>query len=741
MQEFPSNFSLLEECQAMAILDEVRCATSIYDGDFKANWLLSPIHSTVWRVSKGIETRLIDGSLTNYFEYDWSTSLYDGTNLIDPVNKRVLEGVQRLAFLAREMPGGPNTLSTLKNFLWTLNFLVRWVYLNGDVLKPRQFGLTKITKQHFLDFFTDFGEGGTVFALRYPERILCQFFKAALGRQPTAEEIGNPLSLDRQDCCEVARWLQTKRAFERLSRSTSGNLMIKRGFLANLIGVDVKTCAGGGPRWRAFLAQFESPDEVFENQLDRQNASGRREYPSHKVISFEEARGIGVSVKSLGKYFDDIRIIVSLHRHLPEICPSPLEFKPVEIRQVITQVSEVSRHTPWIPLHIAMDYTTEALRWVHLYGEDLVSIFLIAYQNLYEKGLLVSAPKPKVNNPSESDYIALAREKFNAREQYVSSLIIPDSLKNLNLSGWGCYIHLDGNKAFGKLQDAPSLNDAIMVLVGAITVIVAMTKPMRESEFRSIKTDCLTLLEGDGYWLSQDIRKKNVGDIRPVDARPIPVIAARAIQLLRRLTDGVKRIVGVTDQWLLDSLVTLPSFGRYEARIVEVVSPAQLGAMLDAFCDYAALPPDSTGRRWYLRIHEMRKSFLITYFWTYRYANLDAARWMAGHNDASHLYAYIHANFPGEELPGLEAEYAAQVLRDYEQSGVTQETRHVADLYQAVCEHFSVRDVSWIDEGMLRDWLELQFESKEFQIVPYSIRSPDGYTATEIAFRVSAIKK
>lgn len=725
----------------MALLDEVRCITKKYNGDYKSNWLLSPIHDPVWRISKGIETRVVNGSLTNYFEYGWSTKLYDGTNLVDPVNKRVLEGIQRIAFLAREMPGGVNTLETCKSMLRSLNFLVRWVYLNGDVLKPRNFGLTKITKQNYVDFIMDFSKGGAFYALRYPERILCKIFPIALGRQPTAEEIENSLSLDRQDCREVARWLRTKRAFNRVPRSSTGDLKINHAFLADLINVDVKHIGFGSPRWRAFLAQFEVPDEHLDIQLDHQNASGRREYPSHKVLSFGEARSIEIPERSLSKYFDDIRIIVSLHRHLPEICPSPMEFNTAEIRKMITQVSVVSKTTPWMPLNIALDYTTESLRWVHAYGEDLVSIFLSAYEDLYKKGLLVSAPKPDVNNPSKTGLAVIAKAQFDAREKYVSSMNIPNSLKKLNLKGWGCYINLVGQKAFLKLRDSPSLNDAVMVLVGAITIIVAMTKPMRESEFRSIKTDCLTLLEGDGYWLSQDVRKKNIGDIRPVDARPIPVIAARAIQLLRRLTDGLKKILGVTDQWLLDSLVTLPKFGRYEAKISEVMSPVQLGEILDTFCDYVALPPDSTGRRWYLRIHEMRKSFLITYFWTYRYANLDAARWMAGHNDASHLYAYIHANFPGEELPGLEAEYAAQVLRDYEQSGVTKETRHVADLYQAVCQHFSVRDVSWIDEGMLRDWLELQFESKEFQIVPYSIRSPDGGIATEIAFRVSSIKK
>lgn len=739
MQTFPQTFSALEQCQAMVLIDEARSATRIYDGEFTSPWLLSPIDAPIWRISKGEETRVVDGQLTSYYEYNWATALYDGTNLVDPANKRVLHGMQRLAFLARERQGGPNTLTTFKNFLWSLNLLIRWVYLNGDVLKPGQFILTKLTMQHFVDFFTGIGKGGAVFALRYPERILHQLFPAALEREPTAEELDNPLSLDRQDCCEVARWLAEKGAFDRVQRSGNGGLAVKRSFLANLIGADVNTLRGG-PRWSAFLGQFEVSDVPFEKRMTTNDGSGRREYASQKTISLEDARDAGVSEKTLSKYFDDLRIIVSLHRHLPDVCPDPLAFKPAYIRQVIVEVSEVSKHTPWIPLYIAMAYTTEALRWVHVYGEDLVSLFLSAYRELYDRGLLVSAPVPDVENPTNSDYVVAFKALSNARERYVAALPIPESLKPLNLNGWGTYIHLDGKKGFAKLQTAPSLNDAVMVLIGAITVVTAMVKPMRESELRALKTDCLTFVMGDGYWLSQRNRKKNVGDVLPIGARPIPVIATRAIQLLARLTDGLKKITGVTDPWLLNSIMTFPSFGRYEAKIEGVISATQLGTLLDAFCDFVALPPDATGRRWYLRVHEMRKSFLITFFWTYRYASLDAARWMAGHADVSHVYAYIEANFPGEELPGLEAEYAAQVLIDYEQSGGTPGINDVAELYQAVCTHFSVRGVSWIDEDMLKDWLELQFESKEFQIIPYSIRNPDGGTMTEIAFRVATME-
>lgn len=740
MQSLPPTFSAIEQCQALALIDEVQSATRTYGGDFTAPWLLSPIHAPIWRISKGEETRIVEGQLTDYLEYKWATKLYDGSNLIDPANKRVLHGAQQLAFLAREMPGGPKTLTTLQNFLWSLNFLIRWAYLNGDVLNPRQYVFTRMTMQHFVDLITGLGKGGVVFAMRCPERILLELFPAALGREPTQQELDDPLLLDRDDCHKVVEWLKLKNAFEKVRRSDSNGLIIKRTVLADLIATDVETLRGG-PRWSAFLGQFEVSDVPYGERLSNNDGCGGREYPSQKSVSMEEAKDSRVSEKTISKYLDDFRTIVSLHRHLPQVCPDPYEFRLSHLRQVMVEVSEVGSHTPWVPLDIAMAYTTEALRWVHVYGEDLVTIFLSAFQELNARELLVSAPVPDVENPTNADYVKAFKALSNGREQYIANLSIPERLAPLNLNGWGSYIHLDGKKGFAKLQKSPSFIDAIMVLIGAITVIVAMVKPMRESELRALKRDCLTFVNGDGYWLSQDIRKKNVGDVRPVGSLPIPVIATKAIRLLRRLTDGLKVNSGVTDPWLLDSLMVLPSFGRYEARIERVVRTGQLRMLLDAFCDHVALSPDANGRRWYLRVHEMRKSFLITFFWTYRYASLDAARWMAGHGDASHVYAYIQANFPGEELPGLEAEYAAQVLRDYQHTGATAGVKDLADLYKAVCDHFSVRDVSWIDETLLRDWLELQFESKEFQIVPYSIKNPDGGMATEIAFRITSAKE
>ncbi|MBE8589808.1 hypothetical protein IQK56_02090 [Pseudomonas sp. MAFF 301449] len=739
INSFPENFSTLEQCQLLALLEEANSATKIYNGDYTAPWLISSIHAEIWQLRKGEETRYVDGTLKDHYEYKWSTKLYDGSNLVDPKNRKLLHDIQRLTFLVRELPGGPATLTTLKSFIWSLNFLVRWMFVHGNELDPCKHSLTQLKQQHFINLFNDLAKGGTAFALRYPERLLISLFPLALDRAPFQEELDEPLDLSIETCFLVSRWLTDKGYMVNKDRSV-GKKVLSPSSVAQLIDVDADTVSGG-PKWRAFLLQFQSSENfsITGSDLIISGSTCRREFPTQRTATKSEAKSQLISEKTLDKYLSDIKYIIALYRHLPKICPNPMTFNTKEIRQKIITLTSAAKHTPWIPLPIAMTYTNEALRWVHLYGEDLVSVFLEAYKTLYEHGLLVSAPAPGVENPSAAELAFFSKQFTKKREDIISSIPFPESISHLNIKGMGCYGSIKGKKAFEKLRKSPSLMDAITVLIGAITIIVTMTKPMRESEFRSLKNNCIQFVSGDGYWLRQDIRKKYINGVLLQNSRPIPAISARAIQLLQRLTNGIKKILGTSDPWFLDSLVTLPSFGVFEAS-VSIPSSTRLLQIFDAFCDYVAIAPDPQGRRWYLRVHEMRKSFLITFFWSFRYASLDASRWIAGHDDVSHIYAYIQANFPGEELPALEAEYASKILREYQELGTPTGTKNVDALYQAVCTHFSVRDVSWIDESILKDWLELQFETHEFEIMPHSIKCPDGGLNTEISFRVSPAK-
>ena len=161
---------------------------------------------------------------------------------------------------------------------------------------------------------------------------------------------------------------------------------------------------------------------------------------------------------------------------------------------------------------------------------------------------------------------------------------------------------------------------------------------------------------------------------------------------------------------------------------------------LSRFCDFVEIPVDQYGRRWYVNIHELRKSFLLTFFWTFKFASLDAGRWVAGHKNPDHMLAYIEANTPGEEMIESEAEYAQQQLRLFNSESTITEMQNIEKLNESVCEHFNVQSVSEVKSEDLKDWLQYAISTGEYKIEVFGIErfvANEGYSEwPEVAFRI-----
>ncbi len=275
---------------------------------------------------------------------------------------------------------------------------------------------------------------------------------------------------------------------------------------------------------------------------------------------------------------------------------------------------------------------------------------------------------------------------------------------------------------FDRFRMNPTLDEAMRILIGSCVVCMAILKPSREDELTYLKRDCLRQ-DDNGYWLNFQLGKSNIKGIEAWqdEDRPVPVITARAIQSLQRLGAGLSDICGgATKQ--ADNLFYLP---RMDGKGALRVSGNFLSRYLDDFCDFVGLPPDNEGRRWYVRIHEMRKWFLLLLFWSGRFDVLDAARWIAGHTDAAHLYAYIEKEFPGESLPQIEAQYSEERLRQLAQGRSTIEDGASA-LYEAVLNHFNVESLAMIPDAEWVGYVRALREADEFYLEPHSIRGQDG---------------
>ena len=235
-----------------------------------------------------------------------------------------------------------------------------------------------------------------------------------------------------------------------------------------------------------------------------------------------------------------------------------------------------------------------------------------------------------------------------------------------------------------------------------------------------LELDCVVGEKG-AYELLFKMAKMNYGDKRAVASRPIPDIAAKGLQLIKRFTTEWSNIHGVK----VDKIFHFPT--RLESG--RPIAYKKADEVIDKFCDYIETPTDEHGKRWYLKSHEFRRFFAIVFFWQYKFASLTALQWMLGHDRPEHTYHYIREVVGGRAMTREEARFTADALRDRSsQSGLR-------TLEQFALDHFGTDDIALVESDDLLLYLENLLEEGVFRVRPHAIEEADG-TRQEMVFEI-----
>ncbi|MCR9188466.1 MULTISPECIES: hypothetical protein [Marinobacter] len=723
----PSHFNVDERATLLALLDHGRQSLMPYDGAWKADWLLSDVTAPIWPLRTS-ESRFVNGAWRRVRVLHWRATLPDGSLLTDPENSYILGIAQRATFLVRFLSGfGIDSSLALEQWAARMKTLCQWLFLNEALFAPRTHAFSRVNTGAINDFFSSYISGGKSRLLQLPERCLRYFYEKALGREVQLSTDQRLFQIPPADTEAITAWLESENFYTRKNSSRDWNQRyIDRGLLADCLSCGWQEMKSD--RMNSFLRQFEPELVQASSQLLLPINGFNTEYPGHWIRDIDTVFRTPVSFTHASAMLSTWKDLFRLKRHLPDALPPTEHIDLSAPKYMVAHKSSPVKHTPWVPLKTALQYTTEALRLLVTVGDVIVDFYIEALRAFSGLGLF----------NEQRDSSSVRRVKRDSRNDWIRRSV-PDQLSELRISGWTTVFAAHSRNVHHLLRTAPALSDILQVLVGGVVVLIGITKPSRGSELRSLRRDCVRLVEGDGYWIEHKNRKANANDHLLNTSKPIPAVTARAISLLGRLGDALCELFSDNDSYAQESLFYLPTF-----RVTGTPNPRVLDSMafidcLDAFCDYVALPSDSHGRRWYVRPHELRKSFLITFFWCFKYSSLDAARWVAGHSSAEHVYAYIEANFPGEELPQIEAEYAAKQLRDWSSEEQSGEEENLDLLYSAVCDHFQVSNISLIGESELEDWLVIAFSKGIYRIEPYEMHSRDNLVKTVIAFRVNEV--
>ncbi|WP_152530672.1 site-specific integrase [Paraburkholderia dilworthii] len=723
------------ETIAAILVEHGKLSLRPYEGPWTALWLNGDAHDLKWKLKLRGSSDFIepeeeenlrtptpdafgDPGATAVYTVSWDFALPDGTNFADAKHLRMRHAVQEMCFLVRTLPSfGITTAKSHIPYLSDIQFVTSWMYRYQDIYNPDRFLFSQLDEIGIHQLVSDYIVGGAAWALGYPQRILRVLYANAIENgvpKGLEQNIFNVPDADRKKIC---KWLQQNDFYEAANARRKEHVRLKRTAFCGLAGMPAPQSST--PKFSAFARQFEPELLALNSDLLIPASGTRTEFYSHRIARISEICSSQSSFTGTSAVMQSIESIYRLRRHIPSLCSADVipRFKP--IRKYISDNTDTPGHTPLIPLPLSLGYAQAALELIVNSGEELVRFYLAGTRHCQENKLFSI-------KSSDSD----KKETLQKRNCWVIDNV-PQSLQALGLSCWGSVFAASGKSPYTKLRTAPGLHDIIDVLLGAIVYLIVSVCPLRAAEIISLTVGDLYLLEKDGYWLARGQHKRNVNDFLMDKARPIPNVVASAFSMAKQLSDGLRELMNLKTHEDGRVLFFVPAANRSAHLSARRITRSRLESCLERFCDYCGFPVDPLGRRWYVRPHEIRKSFLINFFYCTGFGGLDATRWMAGHADLSTIFAYLKTNLPREHLVEVEAALAYEELWNVENNGGGEQTSNAASLYSDVCRRFGVRKISAVKKNDLERFILEAFKGDLYEV---EIVSELGSSAESVAF-------
>lgn len=691
-------------------------AISIYNGNYTAPWLLSEIHGKQWviKTKKTIKNSTSNGELK--FKYtksiNWDRTMPDGTSLCDDCNVNVLRFYQKVLFILVEsdivMPSV--SIASLSNLARSLFNFIPWTFKVDIELNTKSDVLKRLTQKRLEVFISGYMSGGLFKIIDCAKIIIRTINK--LSNNKIDDQ--NRFKLNDSEVHEITNYFKKNELY---ADNKSGLKYIERRKLLELCGI-CKSMAYDN-HLALFLRQFE-PDYIKENPDVLLPLNLEYELPGHTTPLLKDIENKSTDYRSGNNLITMISEILKLKPLFPEFLPSAESFKFDKLYKYSRAHGSSGDVTSWIPLPIFIFSLNKSIDFLMNKGDSILDCIEEIYTALINENLLVAHDKSR---GMQSKRAAIIKGILS---NYYSKLNVSKLYENSESYKLGIdYVD--------RVRERTSLYYLIKILKAACYIIIASLKPIRVNEIASLKRDCLFHKENDGYWLMQDMEKAGIDGILPEDAKPIPFIAARAICLLQRFNSHAQSVCPSTKEskYLLYTL----NYGSNGSK-ASIDDHGEVRTCLNIFCDYFEMPTDKYGRRWYINTHELRKSFLLNFFWVFKYSSLDACRWIAGHSNPEHIFQYIEANLPGEEMVEVEAEYAAQQLRLFSSDNKLSDIQNIEELNLDVCKHFNVKSLTQISHEELNEWLTYGIKSGKYEIYAYGIETDTPLNSATVAVKV-----
>lgn len=686
------------------LLAQAQDKLDVFRGPLKASWLLEGGEgSAIWLLSNAGKEEFTNGNWSNIKKINFESTLPDHSNLLDQENKILLNTIQSWAFVMKSgLLGHSCTPDNLISGVGWIKNLASWLILHQHVYRPKQNGFMDLDQDGLSTLFKALSIDGWSEALDYIPRAL----SALLNQCDMNDEYRGLVVAPFDISSDIAHRMHTALKNRGLITGRGEKSRISRSYLAQSLGTH--PTAFNTTKIRLFLQQFEGRQTLKDILSTARKGS---KHQSQNTLTVNEALSKRASIASFIKNSEYLTQFLSGNKKLPNQIPVKDDFNIESLINANKKNCDSSSHTKLMSLSTGLKVLRESSKWVTCYGDGLVTLIL---DTIKQKLLLERKGLDGIKIlPSLSILIASKSNEIQVRNP---NTLVPESLKkSINEEFLRSGFDLDLNSIHG-------VRTAMRALIGSCAVLIAILKPSRDDEIADLRNDCLIALGNEkiSYWLEHKVGKSGFEDFNLDAAKPIPYITAKAVTLLQRLQKEACFLYGDTSK-MADRLFYFPENKSFSQPGYKDLS-GRINYCIDTLCDVAGTDIDEYGRRWYVRIHEMRKFFLITLFWQGKYHVLDTVRWMASHTNAEHSYAYLEANCPGTEISRIEAEYVDQKLLRLEDGNIPDAESGLVQLYNRVKNHFGVSKIEGIRGKDYFDFLIDLKESGIYSVRPYTLK-------------------
>ena len=608
------------------------------------DWLIEGTNffSNIWRLGFGPKSDVFKKTI------DFNVRLSNGTLLTDKNNEVVFAWFKYfISVQIHPRYNGGSRKSAIvecRRVVFALQF-IDWILLNDDVFNIGDFKLSHITidalKGYLINktssptslYLYDYGKKLTRWLVRKIEHMDEAEFDSAYKKWPQILEVPqvstSVISLTEEE-------LRRVRAFIRIENmywiGEGGGRFNDKFFIAETY---VNTLHG-----RAICPA--SPEELrFHDTISN-------EYPR---VPIREANKDGIFLNILVQHLHVLNKTLVVAGNYVDAGLNIEGIAELDATDLFQQaVKKTYGRYVFLPSSVMLQALGNSIEFVLEYGIEILKAMVLVVECMLSK---------KISRKGRASKL----DKFAAGLEC-------ETLNKLGVVGWRIKrSRFPHSSHFEKLRKTPGIFEIYAVLLGAMLTVLGSLTARRQSEIVELLTEgCLFPFEDPNLPENQNLsyrfiyhgaktgnrakrQKLNIGITMPI---------ARMLWMFIEFRQSCEKLSLVPSTMPLFFVISRVPNKGYK------LTAWRYNDALDIACDYFQSPTvvlmGGVRHRYYIRQHQLRRFFAMSFFWSSGFDGLDTLRYALGHSDVEHIYRYITETTPGKILQSIKVERVCDAI-------------------------------------------------------------------------------